>query len=271
VKVADFEVTASVRAVSEDRAFADGALDTTQWLSAAAVTIDLAAVNTVTPVLTTLDQMAGLLLPFARPYLVVTDSEWAAPRQIQVRFDSHTHPYEQDNYRAVQLAFKAPRGQWEDTTIQQFTLAADVTDTTGFVFDDTHGAVVTDTAGFVFQPSTSAGSSIVTIAGNARPVWTARMYGPAAGPVLSNDTTGQSIAFQSSLILGAGDYLELNSLNRTALMLSQPDSSRLSFMDFTASEWFPLDPGVNRLRYHPVSGVSAGAICTVTVYPVWLP
>jgi hypothetical protein len=80
VRIADFEVTATVRGISEDRAQADGALDTTQWLSAAAVTIDLTAVNVTTPVLPTLDQIGGLLLPWARPYLVVTDSEWSSPR-----------------------------------------------------------------------------------------------------------------------------------------------------------------------------------------------
>jgi hypothetical protein len=271
VKVADYEVTATVRSVSEDHATADGALDTTQWLSAAAVTIDLAAVNLGTPVAATMDSLAGLLLPFARPYLVVTDSEWASPRQIQVRFSSHTHPYEQDNYRAVQLAFVAPRGVWEDQTIQQFTLGADVLDTTGFVFTDTAGAVVTDAAGFTFQPSTSAGSSIVTVAGNARPAWRARLYGPAAGPVLTNDTTGQSITFLGSLLLGAGDYLELDSANRTALLLSQPDASRLAFMDFANTEWFPFDPGVNRVRYHAASGTGAGTACFLTIYPVWLP
>src|SRR6266487_892697 len=114
IHVADYEVTATVRGVSEDHATADGALDTTAFLSAAAVTIDLMAVNLGTPVAATLDSLSGLLLPFARPYLVVTDSEWSSPRQIQLRFDSHTHPYEQDTYRAVQLAFKAPRAVWED-------------------------------------------------------------------------------------------------------------------------------------------------------------
>src|SRR6266487_1186676 len=114
VRVADYEVTATVRGVSEDHATADGALDTTAFLSAAAVTIDLMAVNLGTPVAATLDSLSGLLLPFARPYLVVTDSEWSSPRQLQLRFDSHTHPYEQDSYRAVQLAFKAPRAVWED-------------------------------------------------------------------------------------------------------------------------------------------------------------
>ena len=271
VRLADFEVTATVRGISEDRAQADGALDTTQWLSAAAVTIDLTAVNVTTPVLPTLDQIGGLLLPWARPYLVVTDSEWSSPRQIQVRFDSHTHPYEQDNYRAVQLAFRAPRGLWEDVAIQQVTLSADTVDTTGFVFTDTNGATATDTAGFTFQPSTSAGSSIVTINGNTRPAWRARLYGPAAGPILTRDDTGQSLTFQPSLILAAGEYLELDSANRTALLLSQPDSSRLAFMDFVNSEWFPLDPGVNRLRYHASGGTGGGTICTVTVFPVWLP
>jgi hypothetical protein len=271
VKVADYEITATVRSVSEDHAAADGALDTTQWLSAAAVTIDLAAVNLGTPVAATMDSLSGLLLPFARPYLVVTDSEWSSPRQIQVRFSAHTHPYEQDNYRAVQLAFVAPRGLWEDTTIQQVTLGADVLDTTGFVFTDTLGATATDVAGFTFNPSTSAGSSIVTVAGNARPSWRARLYGPAAGPILTNDTTGQSLVFTESLLLGPGDYLELDSVNRTAVLLSQPDASRLQFMDFSQSQWLVFDPGVNRVRYHAASGTGAGTQAQLTIFPVWLP
>src|SRR6185437_7199494 len=118
---------------------------------------------------------------------------------------------------------------------------------------------------------TSAGSSIVTIAGNARPSWRARLYGPATGPILTRDDTGQSLAFTPSLTLGAGEYVEVDSVNRSALLLSQPDASRLAFLDFAASEWFPLDPGVNRLRYHASGGTTGGSICNLTVFPVWLP
>lgn len=273
VRVADYEVTAAVRAVSEDWANADGASDTTKWLSAAAVTIDLAAVGWPggDSIAAVLDQIAGLCLPWARPYLTVADTEWAAPRQIQLRFSSHTHPYEMDTYRQVQLAFVAPRGLWEDTVPQVFTVAADVPDGTGLVFGGDTGAVSDAVTGFVFPASTTAGSSVVHVNGTARPRWTARLYGPATGPKLSRDDTGQSLSFQDSLVLGAGEYVEIDSQAMTALLLSDTDSSRLSFLDFTVSEWFSLDAGPNRLRYHATSGTAPGTIAVITTTPVWMP
>lgn len=271
------EVVPTVREVSEDFAQADGTLDTTMWVSSAAVTLGLTVMPNQPGLL---DQLMKFMVPWARPYLVVTDTDWPASRQIQLRADPWQHPLEirgggSVKIRELQLAFKAPRGMWEDTVTQVFDIGAVLTDTNGLVFADVDGVTVTDVNGYVFPASSTAGSSLINVSGNARPAWRARMYGPCTGPQLTNDTTGQTIAFNSSLVLNAGDYLELNSgpgpLARTANLLGQPDSSQLSSMDFTVSEWFPLDPGLNNVRYHPVTGGSVGAICEMTVYPVWLP
>jgi hypothetical protein len=271
------EITPTVREVTEDWAQADGALDTSQWMSAAAVTLGITVMPSQPGVL---DQLTQFLAPWARPYLIVTDTDWLAARQIQLRADPWQHPLEirgggSIKIREMQLAFKAPRGVWEDSNIQIFDLGAVLTDTNGMVFADTTGVVVTDTAGYIFPASSTSGSSIVNVNGNTRPAWRARMYGPCSGPQLSNDTTGQSLSFNPTLVLNPGDFLEVNSgpgtLARTANLNGQSDSSRLSFMDFAASEWFPIDPGANNIRYHPVSGGSVGAICELTIYPVWLP
>ena len=269
------EITPTVRVVSEDWAQMDGALDTTQWLSAAAVTVNVTVLPNQPGLL---DQLTAFCVPWARPYLVVTDTDWPNARQIQLRADPWQHPLDvrqgPPRVREVQLAFTAPRGMWEDTITQFSRFAVDIADSTGMVFTGA-GVAVSDLAGYVFPPSTSSGSTIVTVPGNARPAWRARLYGPCTGPALSNDTTGQSLVFSSSLTLNPGDYLELNSgpgpLARSANLLGQADASRLQFMDFTASEWFPLDPGPNKVRYHPVTAGSVAAVCELTVYPVWLP
>ena len=274
VRVADFEVTAAVRAVSEDWANADGSSDTTKWVSSAAVTIDLAAVGAAggDSIGQVLDKIGGLCLPWARPWLVVTDTEWPAPRQIQLRFDSHSHQYELDTIRQVQLSFKGPRGLWEDTTLQIFDIGADVPDSTGLVFTSASGTLAHSATGYVFPASTGQSPSVIGISGNARPRWTAKLYGPATGPKLTRADTGQSVNFTDGLTLGAGQYLQIDPQARSALLGNDPDASRLANLDFATSEWFPLDPGqANRLRYHASSGTTGGTIAVITVNPVWFP
>lgn len=268
VRTATLEFTATVREASEDRAAADGALDTTQWLGAGAVTVELAAVDTVADVM---DSLAAFLVPWSRPYLVVTDGEWATPRQVRLRFGSHAHPYEMPGYRAVQLAWTAPDGVWEDTAAQAFTVAAGVADVTGLAVTSAAGVAVTSSLGVRMPASQAAGSSSVLVSGTARPRWVAKLYGPCTGPKLTRDDTGQSLNFTDALVIAAGDYLELDSAAKSADYLSDPDASRLKYLDFTTSEWFPLDSGVNRLRYHATSGVAPGTVAQLTVRPVWMP
>ncbi|HEY5985812.1 MAG TPA: hypothetical protein VIV12_05420 [Streptosporangiaceae bacterium] len=264
------EVTAAVREVAQDSANADGQFDTTQWLSSAAVTLNLVLYSGTRALL---DEIAQYLLPWTRPYLIVDDGEWAAPRRIQLRFDSHSHPIETGvgAQRKVQYAWKAPRGLWEDTARQVFEIAADVPDTTGLAFTAAAGVAVTAALGYRFPASTASGDTLAAVGGNARPDWKAKLYGPAVGPKLSRDDTGQSVVFKDSLVLQAGQYVELDSAALSALLLSDPDASRLADLDFGQTKWFPLDPGVNKLRYHATSGTAAGSVCELTVTPVWMP
>ena len=47
--------------------------------------------------------------------------------------------------------------------------------------------------------------------------------------------------------------------------------AQAGFLDFAASEWWPLDPGQNQVRYHASSGTTAGSVCELTAWPVWMP
>jgi hypothetical protein len=274
VALQGLEFTATVRESAEDYAQADGSLDTTAYLGAGAVSV---AISIPSGDRSLMDELAAYLVPWSRPYLQVTDSGWASPRLVRLRFDTHQHPITTGTglRRDIQYSWKAPRGVWEDTTTQVFILGGDVPDSTGLIFTDSAGATVTDNLGYVFNPSTSAGESVVTVVGTARPAWRARLYGPATGPALANDTTGQAMAFLNTLALGPGDYLELNSgpgdLAKTANLNGDPSASRLAFLDFAQSVWFPLDPGPNRLRYHAAGGATTSTQCELTIWPVWMP
>lgn len=268
----DFSTAA--RADEEDNAQADGSTDTTSYLTSGALSFTVALPTGNRAVL---DELAAFQFPSARPYLVVWDDGWTSPRQVQLRYDSAAKPITTGTglVRTVQFSWKCPRGLWEDLDTLLYLLAADQLDTAGLAFTDTAGATATDAAGFTFPPSSSAGDTVVSVVGNARPVWRARMYGPAVGPALANDSTGDILAFTSQLVLGPGDYLELNSgpgpLAKSALLNGDINSSRLSMLDWPNSGWFPLDPGKNLVRYTAASGATPSTQCELTVWPVWLP
>jgi len=435
------EVTASPRAAENDLALADGTDDETAFLGPAAVTLDLMVLHPGTRAV--LDALASYCVPGARPRLVVSDDEWVTDRQLVLRFDSHAHPItiQTGRVRAAQFAWKAPRGCWEDTLAQQWTIGADVPDVTGFpviagpggnwlagansgsaqnagfeggigtwlgagngtpaatgaqfhsgsgalqltsvaagtmtaahcnaaniasqgmpcqpgdsvpvsawfraavsprtcqaggqFYDGTgtvisslyaaspvtdsmsawtqHAGTVTapagaanvrssqqvlstaaasevhyvddvtlqpgsagvqvnDTQGFRFPASQAQADMLITANGTLRPRWTARLYGPAVGPKLTRDDTGQTFDFTDALVLGPGQYVELDFRAQTARLLSDPNQSVMGLVNFASYDWFPLDPGqAARMRYHATSGTAPGSVALITAYPVWMP
>jgi hypothetical protein len=265
------DFTVSAREVAEDRAWADGTDDTTAWLGAGAFTMTL---RYYTGSRALIDEVAAFCVPWSRPYLVVSDSEWVSDRQVMLRYETSAKPIEirQGLVRTAQYSWKAPNGVWEDTARQMWVIAADVPDTTGWSFDATNGLSVDSANGYAFAPSTSLGDSIIDVHGNTRPAWRAKLYGPATGPKLTRDDTGQSVAFTDQLVLASGEYVEIDSRAMSARWMSNADASRLSMLDFPNSQWFPLDPGdSNRLRYHASAGTGPGSVCELTVTPVWMP
>lgn len=263
------DVSAPARAVEEDRAGAHGSYDTTRFLSAAAVSLTLLLFNgaTQTPELF-LDQLGPLLTPALRPYLIVSNDQWAAPRQLTVRFDSKAAPLSDPTNWPVQVSWKAPNGVWEAASLATAIIGAFIASSTGFVFD-VPGAVITS-AGYVFPATSAPAPSQVTSAGDAPSQWTAFLYGPCVGPKWANDTAGLTLEFTGDLTLGAGDYIALDSQAQTALLNSDPGSSLLPFLNFATSNWWLISPGVNVLRYYP-SSASPGAQANLSFRAAWLP
>lgn len=265
------EVQASPRVVSEDYADSDGAYDTTQYVTSAAVTLNLAYPDGDRGLM---DEVASFCVPAMRPYLVVSDDGWLTDRQLSLRFDQHTHPIAPGTglSRVAQYQFKAPRGVWEDTMLTEVTVRADVTDSTGLRMVGSAGLDMSGATGLDMGATTGSGDYLLAVPGNAAPRWVARLYGPATGPKLTNDSTGEEFAFLDQLTLGAGDYVELDSQALTAYLLSDPDSSRLQMVDWVNTQWPTLRGGQTaRIRYHATSGTGASTLAVLTVYPVWMP
>lgn len=271
VACTSLDVQPAIRAVSDPVPGGDGAADVTQYLDAASVTLSLrlwtSAAGT-TPE-DWLEEIAPLLAPWRRPQLVVANDQWATPRQLTVRFDSRTAPVDNPATTDLALSWKIPAGVWQDTAQSVFSVSASSASTAGLILTATTGLKLTAAApGLDMPPSTTASDAIITVPGSASPPWTAKLYGPCAGPKLANDTAGYDLIFTDSLVLAAGQYVQLGS-DRTANLLSDPAQSVLGFLDFADSDWWQLVPGVpNLLRYHPTSGTG---LAQVTFFPAMIP
>lgn len=254
-----------VREVSEPRTDDDGMRDTTALFGARAVSLELTAYEDPAVIADLLAEIKTYLHPRVRPYLHVSDDGWAEERRIRLRADQFSEPYAgyaSSLRRQVQVQWKAPDGVWEAADLTSVTVTADMPGAVGIDFPVTFP--------LSWTPTQATGAQQVTNPGGVPTHFVARLYGPCTGPELSNDSTGETIKFTSALIIAAGDYVEIDTRERTAYLLSQADAGRLQYVDFAATSWWRLEPGDNLIRYHPASGVSAGSAAVIDYRPAWL-
>jgi hypothetical protein len=199
---------------------------------------------------------------------VCSNDQWSGgDRQLSVRFDSKTGTFDNPMTLDVQIAWKAPAGIWVAPVATTLIANSYITTTGGLAF--AVAGLGETTAGLPFAAGTSTGNPAVTPGGNMTVPFKAQLYGPCTGPKLTNDTIGSDIIFTDALILGAGVYVEIDSLNHTALRNSDPNDSVLGLLNFSSSDWWQFQPGSNSIRYHPTSA-SAGSVAQITYQTAWM-
>lgn len=254
----------AVREVTEGRTDDDGEDDNTLLFGARAVSLSLALANDVVSHGVLLDEIKSFLHPRTRPYLVVTDDGWQQERRIRLRVDQFLEPYAgyvASQVRQVQFQWKAPDGIWESADVTEVTVRADIVSTVGISFPASFP--------LQFAATQASGASELTNEGGVPAHFTARLYGPCTGPRLVNETTGELIAFTSSLTLAPGEYVEVNTRDRTAFLLSMASQSRLSAVDFGVTSWWRVEPGQQQVRYAPLDA-SDGAAAVIEYRASWL-
>lgn len=252
----------TVRAVTENRPDDDGERDTTERHGGRAVAIDLRAIEDPAGVQ---DEVSSFLGPAARPYLVVADDRWAQVRRLRLRFDQMGGPIDADQaptIRDMQFQWRAPDGVWEAAEETMITVSADIPVSVGYSYPKTYPLTYANT--------TASGALTVTNLGGAASHFTAKLYGPCVAPQLVNDLTGERISFSSALVLGAGEYVEVSTRDRTAYLNSDPAQSRLGQIEFGApNTWWRIVRGTQDLRYTATTP-EAGAAAVITYRPTWL-
>ena len=253
----------AIRVVAEERADGDGEVDTTERHGGRAVSIELLATDTPGDFE---EELNFFIRPAARPYLVVKREEWAQYRRLRLRCDQWSAPLLAENaphVMSLQYQWRAPDGVWEDISETSFTARANLPATVGITFPITFP--------ITFTPSTSSEPTQTVNVGNAPCHIVAKLYGPCSAPRLTNETTGEVLAFSESLTLGVGEYVEVDTQARTAQLNSVPglSSSRLSYVDFGVSTWWQLQPGLQQVRYAPTTP-TADTQAVITFRPRWL-
>jgi hypothetical protein len=249
----------SIRAVSQSRPDSDGETDTTSRHGASVVSLDMILVPSAESSLTVLlDALRSFCHPATRPYLVLERD--GQQRRIQLRADQQTAPITDPFHQQVQAAWRAPDGVMEALAEQIGTSDAVAASEGGRSYPRSYPLDYAD--------SPAVGSVTVSNDGTVE-VWPVlRMYGPASDPRVENQSTGERLVF-SGLTLAAGDWLEVDCRERTIRLNGLPSQSRYYLLDFTASTFLRLVPGVNTVRYYPVS-FGDGARLEVRYRSAWL-
>lgn len=89
-----------------------------------------------------------------------------------------------------------------------------------------------------------------------------RIDGPCTGPVVTHVSSGLSLTFAASLVLGAGEWLDIDMEKRTAL--ANGTASRNGYI--TSRGWSGFDPGDNTWAFS-AAAYDAGSLLTVTATP----
>lgn len=264
--IAKVELDIPLPAAREDVADAtdaDGVDDNTQRHGARAVSINLRSLDEGMDAVVA--ELGAFMHPALRPYLCVTNSDWIdGERRLLLRATQGGAPVAGPLYpyaRDVQAQWTAPRGVWEATNLTTFAVNAD---------EEAAGRTYDLVEPRSYPASMATGLVQHTNIGTTFSHLKARLYGPCAGPRLTNETTGQTISFSEALVLGAGDYVEVDTRMTTANLMSDPDATRLDQMDLLDSQWWRLVPGLNQVRYHPRAGVDAGCAAYIDYLPAWL-
>jgi hypothetical protein len=247
-----------VREVINNRPDQDGADDRTTYFGPRAIT---AAITAIAGAGANIDGAASLFAPFmspaARPQLhYVLDRPGAAERVLTVRASGYQWPIVGDKQRDVQLAWVAADPLPKDVAVRTSTAYAGASSGPGRIYNLTFNRL---------YPVGGGSSSVGIIHGNGD-VWFGpvyRIYGPITQPdlqiLLSGHGVPMRILFDPGFSIAATHYVDLDSTAHTARLDGDPNQSVYGSIEWSASNWSKLTPGVdNLLTIHgtSTSGVS---------------
>jgi hypothetical protein len=126
------------------------------------------------------------------------------------------------------------------------------------------GLTIPLTIPFSIDSTVASGQVHLNNPGNIAGPLTLRIDGPVTGPRVTHVTSGVTLTFATSVVLGAGEWLEVDLERRQVLANGQ--SSRNGYI--TSRGWFGFEPGDNTFTFGATS-YDASSLLTVTGRPSW--
>ncbi|MGV8912244.1 MAG: phage distal tail protein [Rhodoglobus sp.] len=126
------------------------------------------------------------------------------------------------------------------------------------------GLTVPFTVPFTIDAVQVSGQVSLTNPGNETGPVVLRIDGPCNGPSITHVSSGLSLTFSSSLVLGEGEWLTIDLEARTVLANDQASRS----IYITSRGWFGFPPGDSTFAF-TANSFSADALLTVTATPAY--
>ncbi|WP_236940803.1 phage tail family protein [Frondihabitans sp. 762G35] len=186
----------------------------------------------------------------------LTIDEGTGPRWVDVFKTGDVVP-DWINDRAFDYSFAVGSDDWRK-------FGTEVTDSTKLP-STVGGLTLPHTIPFSINATSVTGQVKLTNPGNERGPVMLRIDGPCAGPVITHVSSGAQLIFSSSLVLGPGEYLEVDMEKKTAKANGQ--SSRSLYI--LSRGWSNFDPGNNTWSFTAAT-FNANSKLTVTARPAWL-
>lgn len=237
----------AVRSSVQDAPSRYGTVDTSRYFGARAVTAAFSSDEAGRRAL--MNTLSELADPSQRFYLVVTIPEWGTGQwRMLLRPDQFSMPltYTDDD---IQAGWQAPYGVWETLNLSSRTIWPGGVSTGGKSYPLSYPRD--------YGTGTAPGTGVVTIGQHLATPPVIRIYGPVTAPSITNSTTGTTLAFQGSFTIAAGQYVAIDSGAGTVLANDDPNASRLQFIDWTQSNLWWLQSGVNQIQF---SGTGLSAV-----------
>lgn len=272
--VTSFEVGwPEVRSVSYNRALSDGAVDTTEYLGARAITVALRLDQRVAPTQALIDRVAPFVSPRYRPTIVWTVEDSPSPCPTVIATSACYNPVRSLMLRGANapLVVNAPKYlelvlQWvaQDSYVSAIEERCEVVSVTG---TDEFGRPYDLDFDRDYPFSPVYGILYFDTCGNAPMDWSGTLVGEMDDPqILINDTT---IEF-SGLTLTAGQTINIDTKERTILRNNDVNDSVYGLTNFADWTWddLRLTPGTNQMRLEGTN-VLGSPYFTLCWYDKW--
>ena len=240
---------AAPRAVTTDLPGIDGVFDETAYFSSRTIQLTGAIVPAagVGSRSAVMDTLAPFIAANARPTLVYSFDSDTPERRLDLRVGQWGNPIDHPtNATAFAVQWVCPSPFAYSAITNEVDIPFATGSPAGRVYNRTFPQTY-PTGGFV------GGDAIVTPMGTAASWATLRIFGPCTNQAVYwlDPTTATDLGVQVvfiGLTVADGDYIEVDTRAKTALLYADPMASRYSFVDFSNTAWGPLQPGPNLLK-----------------------